>query len=118
MRKYSFTLKGFTLVELIIVVIIIAILATVALVQYGPVIEKARSAEAYAVLSDIAAAESGYYVENNAYTVTWSDLDRYSAAPVSNDFTYSLAATYGKATSTKGSNNYCMDFSGAKIACP
>jgi prepilin-type N-terminal cleavage/methylation domain-containing protein len=38
--------KGFTLIELMIVIIIIAILAIVAMTQYQPVMERARSSEA------------------------------------------------------------------------
>ncbi|MDD2680096.1 MAG: prepilin-type N-terminal cleavage/methylation domain-containing protein [Candidatus Omnitrophica bacterium] len=83
--------SAFTLIELIIVVAIVLILASVALVRYYAAIEKARSAEAYSVLSDLVAAESGYYAENDAYTTTWSDLDRYDSAPSSNNFDFSTA---------------------------
>jgi prepilin-type N-terminal cleavage/methylation domain-containing protein len=38
--------RGFTLIELMIVIIIIAVLALLAMTQYEPVIERARSAEA------------------------------------------------------------------------
>jgi len=110
--------KGFTLIELVIVVVIVTIIALFALVRYGNVAEKARSAEAYAVLSDIAASESGYYIEWNGYNTTWSALDRYSSAPISNNFTYNLASNYGKATATTGVTNYCMGFNGVNIACP
>jgi type IV pilus assembly protein PilE len=45
--------KGFTLLELIIVIIIIGVLATLGFVQYSTVIEKARGAEARAVISTL-----------------------------------------------------------------
>ena len=45
--------KGFTLLELIIVIIIVGILATLGFVQYSAVIEKARGAEARAVISTL-----------------------------------------------------------------
>jgi len=83
--------SGFTLVELMITVTILLILGSIALVKYSNVTEKGRSAEAYATLADIASAESAYYVENDAYTNAWGNLDRYDAAPVSNDFDYSTA---------------------------
>ena len=108
---------GFTLVELMIVVAILLILARIALIKYSAAIEKARSAEAYAVLSDIAASESGYYTENNAYTSTWANLDRYDSAPVSNNFSFSSALSavssgYVQATATVGTVNYYMCISG------
>lgn len=111
-------IPGFTLIELIIVVVLVLILGSVALVRYSSMIEKARSAEAYAVLADIAASENGYYVEYNAYTSTWANLDRYTSAPVSENFTFTLASNYAMAASTKGGNNYCMSFNGTKMTCP
>ena len=111
------SLAGFTLVELIIVVAIILILSVIALVKYTNVIEKTHSAEAYAVLSDIAAAENAYNGEYSAFTTTWASLDRYSSAPLSANFTYTLEATYGKAASKIGGSDYCLYFNGTK-GCP
>jgi prepilin-type N-terminal cleavage/methylation domain-containing protein len=107
--------RGFTLVELIIVATIISILVGVGLLVYTNVQEKARSAEAYSALADIAAAESAYYVENDVYTTgnTWANLDRFDSAPVSDNFNYTLnAGNYGKAAKITGSNDYYMCFDG------
>lgn len=57
--------KAFTLIELTLVVVIIGIIASVAIIKYGPVIEKAYSAEAYSVLSQIASAENVYKLESS-----------------------------------------------------
>jgi len=119
LKKSLFSLKGFTVIELVIVVVILSILAAVGLVQYSNVTEKARSAEAYAVLADIAAAETSYYLENNAYVTgtgnNWASLDRYSSEPLSDNFTFTLdPAHYGKAAPKpgKGTNTYYMCFNG------
>jgi uncharacterized protein (TIGR02588 family) len=108
---------AFTLVELVVTVVIVMILAGFALVKYSNIREKARSAEAYAVLADIAAAENGYYVEYNTYTTVWANLDRYTAAPVSQNFNFSSALSsvgsgYVRAVHTTGTYDYYMCIKG------
>ncbi len=114
MRKNE-ALNAFTLIELLLVISIIGILSVVALIKYTNVQESARSAEAYAVLADIAASESSWRAENNSYTTTWANLDRYDSAPLSDNFTYTLeAGNFGKAAPKpgKGPNTYYMCFNG------
>lgn len=67
--------KGFTLVEVLIVVIIIGILAAIGIPQFAASIEKAKGGEARAGLGHIQTAEKIYYAENEAYTATVGDLD-------------------------------------------
>ena len=86
--------QAFTLVELMITAVIIGILATTAIIKYGPVAEKARSAEAYSVLARIASAENVYRLENSAYTnnigsTTPLDID----PPTSQNFTFDVTST-------------------------
>ncbi|MFA4989505.1 MAG: prepilin-type N-terminal cleavage/methylation domain-containing protein [Candidatus Omnitrophota bacterium] len=110
---------AFTLIELMVVVAIVVILARIALVQYYGALEKARSAEAYSVLADIASAETGYYTEYDAYTTTWSNLDRYNSAPPSSNFNFAtalsnVASGYVQAIATTGTVDYYMCVSGGK----
>jgi len=58
--------KGFTLLEVLIVVIIIGILATIALHQYTATIEKARSGEAIINVGSIRVALDRYWYQNGA----------------------------------------------------
>ena len=69
------TNKGFTLVELLVVVLIIGILSSVALPQYTKAVEKARATEAIALLGTLARAEKVYLGLRNTYTDDLAMLD-------------------------------------------
>ena len=60
--------KGFTLIELMIVVAIVGILAAIAYPAYTDNTRKARRADAQSVLMGLASAMERFYTENNTYT--------------------------------------------------
>ncbi len=66
--------KGFTLVELMIVVAIIAILAVIAIPMYTGYVKKAKITEALTGIDAIKSAEVVYYQKNGAFTTNISDL--------------------------------------------
>ena len=70
LRKRS---KGFTLIELMIVVAIIAILAAIAIPQYKKFQLKAKTSEAKTNLGSIRSCEEAYAAENDVYvTAAWN----------------------------------------------
>src|SRR3989338_2052000 len=66
LKKEGGMRKGFTLIELVIVLIIVAVLGTLGLTQYTRLIEKARGAEAKEILGSIRKLAAGYYMERNS----------------------------------------------------
>jgi type IV pilus assembly protein PilE len=121
------SLAGWTLIELILIVLIVIILSSVALVKYGPISEKAYSAEAYSVLAQIASAENVYKLENTSYTSNMDNLDIDDPNDTSQNFTYTVPVTgagaYALATPKTGSsakNTYCMCLQGGlqSTTCP
>lgn len=59
--------RGFTLIELMVVVAVVAVLATVAFNSYGKQVRKSRRAEAQQVLSDLALKQEKYRSNNTTY---------------------------------------------------
>jgi prepilin-type N-terminal cleavage/methylation domain-containing protein len=60
--------KGFTLLELMIVIIIVGVLATVGIMQYQSAIEKSRGAEARVVISSLRSQCAALYLGSNNTT--------------------------------------------------
>ena len=67
--------RGFTLIEVLIVIIILGVIAGLAIVLYRAQVEKSRQTEAIAVLSAIREAEVRLFSEDGTYTASFAELD-------------------------------------------
>lgn len=87
--------RGFTLVELMIVVTIVALLATIALPSYRDSVRKANRTEGRAALTEVAAREEKYFSNNNTYTDDLSDLGYDGATFDTENGYYTIAVENG-----------------------
>ncbi|WP_312358484.1 type IV pilin protein [Stutzerimonas balearica] len=104
--------KGFTLIELMIVVAIVGILAAIAYPNYIEYIQRSNRTEGQALLNDAAASQERFFAQNNTYvtnqaniarlglrntngTTVTSDNGKYrlTVGSVANDGGYTLTAT-------------------------
>ena len=76
--------RGFSLIELMVVVAIAGILAAIALPAYRAYVLKSHRTEAKTALLDLAGREERYYNTNNAYTQAQADLGYGTAGNVTN----------------------------------
>lgn len=67
--------KGFTLLELLVVIIVIAILSSVAVMYYGRFIERMRIAEADTVIGSAVLSQERVFIKFQRYTPYWHQLD-------------------------------------------
>ena len=111
MYKLETAQKGFTLIELMIVVAIIGILASIAIPQYSDYVKRGKAAEATSNLATLRIKMEQCFQDNRAYDIaactafctTTAGNFTYACSPVSTATTYTIVAT---GVNTRGMPNF------------
>ena len=101
MRKH---MRGVTLIELMIVVVVVSILAAVAYPNYQEFTARAKRNEARAALLRLATSQERFYLNNNTFTATLSDVG--FASSITETGYYQLAITSATASNFTATATY------------
>jgi type IV pilus assembly protein PilA len=112
--------KGFTLIELMIVIAIIGILAAIAIPQFSAYRKRSYNSSANADLRNAATAQEAYYVDEETYTSTISQLTgTYGLYTSKNVVFYSVAGDVTsyvmRAYQTSGDKTYRIKGPGGSV---
>jgi len=109
--------KGFTLIELMIVVVVIGVLAAIALPSYREYAARARRADAKNALADVELAMEKWRANNIRYTSTLADLnmtvtseDGFYSLTISNVTSFAYQANAAPMGGTRQAGDRCGTF--------
>ena len=109
MRERLSSDKGFTLIELMVVVLIIAVLIAIAIPSFIGFRDKARDREAQSNLRNALVAEKAIWTDTSSYSATIGDLQDYEPSLTSVADAFAAGATGGvELNLVAGNQAVCM----------
>ncbi|MBC7868735.1 prepilin-type N-terminal cleavage/methylation domain-containing protein [Candidatus Saccharibacteria bacterium] len=85
--------RGFTIVELLIVIVVIGILAAISIVAYNGIQGRAQAAAVSSSLTQAASKLALYFVDNNTYPATVAAVGIQNSASANYQYTFDNSAT-------------------------
>lgn len=112
--------RGFTLVELMIVIVIIGLLAAIAIPKYNVSSYKAKEKEADQILKHVYSMQSAYFTQHSAYAASIAELESVGFNPPSHLEYYTWngdasIANRGCLVSTGSHDSKLIDFTTGQI---
>ena len=87
--------RGFTLIELVVVMAVAAILAAVAIPNYSQYVMRSHRSEAQAFISDVASRQSQFFLDRRTYAGTTAALNLPVPPEVALRYTIAIAVVAG-----------------------
>jgi type IV pilus assembly protein PilE len=118
--------RGFTLIELMIVVVIIGIISMIAIPQYSQYVVRGNRAAAQAFMMDISSRQKQYLLDARSYAPDLATLSMTAPTNVTNNYTlvinadagpppsYTITATPVTGSKQAGDGALTLDDTGAK----
>ncbi|HGT9296233.1 TPA: pilin, partial [Neisseria gonorrhoeae] len=108
--------KGFTLIELMIVIAIVGILAAVALPAYQDYTARAQVSEAILLAEGQKSAVTEYYLNHGEWPKDNTSAGVASASDIKGKYVKSVTVTNGVVTATMNSSNVNKEIQGKKLS--
>ena len=116
MKKYFTDSRGFTLVELSVVIVIIGVLAAFGVPKFRNAVERSKAAEAFNYLAATRSAQERYQARQGTYASDIASLD--IAMPAPKYFTVgTIAAGTGESATLEDSWTLTLMIVGLVIGC-